>query len=103
MSFDDLDLKEQLLRGIYAYGFENPSKIQQMAIPEVISGVDVIAQSQSGTGKTGTFCISALEKVNTNSKHSQILILAPTRELATQICKVCAALGNYITNLNIYI
>jgi len=54
-SFDEMSLKENLLRGIYAYGFERPSLIQQKAIVPIISGRDIIAQAQSGTGKTGTF------------------------------------------------
>jgi len=63
-SFDGLDLKEGLLRGIFAYGFEKPSAIQQRAIKPVILGRDVIAQAQSGTGKTATFAISILEKLD---------------------------------------
>ena len=65
-SFDGLDLKEDLLRGIFAYGFEKPSAIQQRAIKPVILGRDVIAQAQSGTGKTATFAISILEKLDQN-------------------------------------
>lgn len=59
-SFDDMGLKDNLLRGVYAYGFERPSPIQQRAIKPIIDGRDVIAQAQSGTGKTGTFAISLL-------------------------------------------
>ncbi|KAF3908905.1 hypothetical protein AA313_de0207364 [Arthrobotrys entomopaga] len=94
-SFDDMKLKAELLRGIYAYGFERPSAIQQRAIMPVIKGHDVIAQAQSGTGKTATFSISCLEKVDPNIKFCQALILAPTRELASQIQKVVTALGDY--------
>ncbi len=60
-SFDHMGLNEDLLRGIYAYGFEKPSAIQQRAIRPIIAGRDVIAQSQSGTGKTAVFCIGALQ------------------------------------------
>ncbi|MFT7817077.1 eukaryotic initiation factor 4A-III [Arapaima gigas] len=60
-TFDTMGLREDLLRGIYAYGFEKPSAIQQRAIKQIIKGRDVIAQSQSGTGKTATFCISVLQ------------------------------------------
>ncbi|KAK9471613.1 P-loop containing nucleoside triphosphate hydrolase protein [Dipodascopsis tothii] len=93
--FDAFNLKPELLRGIYAYGFEVPSSIQQRAIMPVIKGHDVIAQAQSGTGKTATFSISVLEKIDFSLQKCQALILAPTRELAQQIQKVVIALGDY--------
>jgi hypothetical protein len=89
-NFDAMELKGELLRGIYAYGFERPSAIQQRAIIPVIKGHDVIAQAQSGTGKTATFSISILQSIDVNIKACQALVLAPTRELAQQIQKVCA-------------
>jgi len=95
-NFDDMNLKEELLRGIYAYGFEKPSAIQQRAIVPCMKGMDVIAQAQSGTGKTATFSISVLEKIDTRLMETQALILAPTRELAQQIQKVVMALGDYM-------
>ncbi|XP_045596811.1 eukaryotic initiation factor 4A-I-like [Procambarus clarkii] len=95
-SFDDMNLREPLLRGIYAYGFEKPSAIQQRAILPCIKGHDVIAQAQSGTGKTATFSISILERIDPKSNDTQALILAPTRELAQQIQKVVLALGDYM-------
>jgi len=95
-NFDDMALGEDLLRGIYAYGFEKPSAIQQRAIVPCIAGHDVIAQAQSGTGKTATFAISVLESLDVNVKECQSLILAPTRELAQQIQKVVLALGDYM-------
>ncbi|KAK0180156.1 hypothetical protein PV327_005825 [Microctonus hyperodae] len=95
-SFDDMNLKEELLRGIYAYGFEKPSAIQQRAIVPCVKGLDVIAQAQSGTGKTATFSISILQQINTALNECQALILAPTRELAQQIQKVVIALGDFM-------
>jgi len=95
-TFDDMNLKESLLRGIFAYGFEKPSAIQQRAIMPCISGTDVIAQAHSGTGKTATFSISILQKINTEIPQTQALILAPTRELAQQIQKVVLALGDFL-------
>ena len=86
-SFDDMKLKEDLLRGIYAYGFEKPSAIQQRAILPCIKGFDCIAQAQSGTGKTATFSISILQRIDPKSANTQALILAPTRELAQQVKK----------------
>ncbi|KAL8714872.1 MAG: hypothetical protein Q9220_001385 [cf. Caloplaca sp. 1 TL-2023] len=95
-SFDSMSLKPELLRGVYAYGFERPSAIQQRAIMPVIKGSDVIAQAQSGTGKTATFSISTLQKLDPNVKACQALILAPTRELAQQIQKVVVAIGDFM-------
>ena len=101
-SFDDLGLSENLLRGIYAYGFEFPSEIQKMAILPLKNGKDLIAQAQSGTGKTGTFSIGLLEKIDTNLKGIQAIILANTRELAIQIVKVITSLGAYCkVNVNL--
>lgn len=95
-NFDDMNLKEELLRGVYGYGFEKPSAIQQRAIMPCVKGLDVIAQAQSGTGKTATFSISILQQIDTNLRECQALILAPTRELAMQIQKVVLALGDFM-------
>jgi ATP-dependent RNA helicase len=95
-SFDAMGLKEELLRGIYAYGFEKPSAIQQRAIIPILKGRDVIAQSQSGTGKTTIFAIGVLNNLNTRSKETQALVLSPTRELAVQSRNVIMAFGDYM-------
>merc|ERR1711879_404183 len=95
-SFDDLDLQEGLLRGIYSYGFEKPSAIQQRGIKPILDGRDTIGQAQSGTGKTATFVIGALQRIDFGHHACQALILAPTRELAQQIHKVVLALGDYL-------
>jgi ATP-dependent RNA helicase len=100
-SFDELGLKEDLLRGVYSYGFEKPSAIQQRAILPILKGRDTIVQSQSGTGKTAVFCIGALQCVNVMERETQVLILSPTRELAEQSQKVCLALGDY-TNVQVH-
>jgi translation initiation factor 4A len=97
--FEDLELKEELLRGIYSYGFEKPSKIQQRAVLPITTSdppADVIGQAQSGTGKTGAFSISILQRIDTSKNELQALILAPTRELAQQITTVVASLGQYM-------
>lgn len=91
--FDDMNLKEELLKGVYGYGFEEPSAIQQRAILPIVEEHDVLAQAQSGTGKTGTFSIAALQRIDPTIKAPQALILAPTRELALQIQKVVIALA----------
>jgi len=95
-SFDGMGLKEDLLRGIYAYGFEKPSAIQQRAITPILSGRDVIAQSQSGTGKTTIFCIGVLQCINSRARDTQALVLSPTRELAEQSRNVMLAFGDYM-------
>jgi len=95
-SFDDMGFKKDLLRGIYSYGFEKPSAIQQRAISLIMNERDLIAQSQSGTGKTATFSIGALQCLDTKTRETQVLVLAPTRELAVQIQKVILAIGSYM-------
>ena len=95
LSFDTLDLKDNLLRGIYSYGFEHPSKIQNTAIPVFVSGKDIIAQAQSGTGKTGAFGIGVLEIIDENVLNTQAIVLAPTHELASQIKGVVTDIGRF--------
>lgn len=97
-SWDDenVSLKQKLLRGIYAHGFEQPSPIQKKAIIPMTQGNDLLAQAQSGTGKTGAFTVSTLQLIDTTKKEVQALILAPTRELADQINEVVLALGSFL-------
>jgi translation initiation factor 4A len=95
-SFETMGLPEDLLRGVYAFGFEKPSVIQQRAIVPIIKCHDVLAQAQSGTGKTGTFCIGALTRIDPTLAQPQVLVLVPTRELAQQIETVARGLGNYL-------
>jgi len=99
-SFDCMDLDDNLLRGIYAFGFDIPSAIQQMAIQPIRQGRDVIAQAQSGTGKTGAFLISTLSMIDKRLHEPQVLIMAPTRELAIQIYDNAVGL-NIFTKFNI--
>jgi translation initiation factor 4A len=101
-SFDEMKLKEALLRGVYAYGFENPSVVQQQAIVPFSSGRDILAQAQSGTGKTATFAIAGLQTVDVGEKYTQVLILEPTRELATQTYNVVQDLALYMSDLRVF-
>jgi translation initiation factor 4A len=94
-----MNLKDDLLRGIYSFGFENPSPIQKKGIMPILTGRDVIAQAQSGTGKTGAFTVSTLQCVDETLNEIQGLILSPTRELAIQIHKVISSIGTFMTNL----
>lgn len=98
ISFDDdiFKLSDNVLRGVVAYGFEYPSKIQLNVIPKMNSGIDLIVQSQSGTGKTGSFVISILNKINIAYTKPQTIILTTTRELADQICNVVTSIGQYL-------
>lgn len=98
-SWDELEIKTSLLRGIYSYGFENPSPIQKKGILPFISKNDLIAQAQSGTGKTGCFTIGTLEIINEENNNIQAIILSPTRELALQIKNVIDKIGVYMKNL----
>lgn len=100
-SWDELEIQPDLLRGIYTYGFENPSPIQRKAIKPIIDKKDIIAQGQSGTGKTATFTIGALSHVNVKENVTQILVLAPTRELSKQITSVMSGIGAQMTGLKI--
>lgn len=92
-AFDEMNLPENLLRGIFAHGFEKPSAIQSKGIMPISEGRDLLAQAQSGTGKTGTFVIGSLSRVDEKLKKPQVLVLVHVRELAQQIAKVAAALG----------
>ena len=99
-SWEELDAKIKLLRGIYAYGFEKPSPIQKKAIKPLFDKRDLVAQAQSGTGKTGCFTIGALQLINTDEDTTQAMLLSPTRELAMQTKKVLDSLGAQFSNLN---
>jgi len=100
-NWDQLDLDRNILRGIYAYGFESPSPIQSRAIKPIILGRDILAQAQSGTGKTATFTIGALQRINISDSNTQVLILSPTRELSVQTAKVISNIGSFMNGLKI--
>lgn len=91
--WDDLDIDPKILRGIYSYGFETPSPIQSKSIISICKKRDIIAQAQSGTGKTASFTIGALSHIELQNKYPQVIILAPTRELAMQITNVVSSIS----------
>jgi len=101
--FDSMKLRNELLRGIYSYGFERPSAIQQRAIVPLVEGKDVIAQAQSGTGKTATFTIGVLSRIDTNLQDVQALILSPSRELAVQSHRVIKSLSVHMKDVRTHI
>lgn len=94
-SFEDLHLKRELLMGIFEAGFEQPSPIQEEAIPVAIAGKDILARAKNGTGKTAAFVIPTLEKVKPKLNKIQALIMVPTRELALQTSQVVRTLGKH--------
>lgn len=95
-TFDEMGLCDELIRGIYTYGFEQPSKIQKLAIKPMSQKCDILAQSQSGTGKTGAFTVGALSVVDRTLKAPQVLVICPTRELSQQTEKVAQSIGFYM-------
>ena len=95
-TFDEMQLRQDLLKGIYGYGYERPSHIQQKGILPLIKKKDMIAQAQSGTGKTATFVIGTLQNVDFSKNLVQILTIVPTRELAYQIEQSFKMIGIYL-------
>src|SRR5208283_4853167 len=103
--FSELGLSPEILKAIEKLGFEKAAPIQAEAIPVLMSGRDVVGQSQTGSGKTAAFAIPAIEKTDPNLKAVQVLILCPTRELAVQVAEEIHKLTLFkrgITSLPIY-
>jgi translation initiation factor 4A len=101
-TFDQMITNTEILRGIYSYGFEKPSAIQQVAIKPIADGKDIIAQAQSGTGKTATFSLGVLQRINPEHNVCQAILLVPTRELAEQINNVIISLCKF-TNITTHL
>ncbi|KAF2199476.1 DEAD-domain-containing protein [Delitschia confertaspora ATCC 74209] len=99
--FKDLNLRDELLRGIQAMNFRKPSKVQEKALPLLLADppMNMIAQSQSGTGKTAAFSLNILARVDISNPRPQALVLAPSRELARQILGVISTMGQFIEGL----
>ncbi len=95
-TFEDFNLKMPLLRGIYGYGFETPSKIQEQSIPLILEGNDLIAQASAGRGKTASFGLSSLQIVDDMDKNTQVLIISPTRELTQQSHYILQQFSKYM-------
>ncbi len=96
ISFSDLSLAEPVLAALNDVGYEQPSPIQAATIPHILSGVDVVGQAQTGTGKTAAFALPILSKIDIDSREPQALVLVPTRELAIQVAE---AFQRYATHL----
>lgn len=95
ISFEDLGLSRELLKSVEDMGFEEPSPIQALSIPPLLSGGDIVGQAQTGTGKTAAFGIPILERVDARSKAPQALVLCPTRELAIQVAEEIGKLASH--------
>ena len=100
-AWDDTDMDHDILRGIYSYGFDKPSHIQQKAVKPIMMGKDIIAQAQSGTGKTAAFSVGALTRIDLTNNNTQVLVLSPTKELAVQTSAVLIALGSMMNGLRV--
>ncbi|CAF94489.1 unnamed protein product, partial [Tetraodon nigroviridis] len=102
-SFEELRLKPQLLQGVYSMGFNRPSKIQETALPMMLAEPpqNLIAQSQSGTGKTAAFVLAMLSHVDPSKKYPQCLCVSPTYELALQTGKVIEQMGQYYSEVKL--
>jgi ATP-dependent RNA helicase DDX20 len=95
LTFADMLLPADILRGLQASGFGQPSPVQQKAIPLGCAGFDVIAQAKSGTGKTCVLAVVALKAVDPSVRRPQAIVLAPTREIAVQLAQVITAIGRF--------
>jgi ATP-dependent RNA helicase DeaD len=93
--FTELGLSPELLKAVAQMGYEETTHIQSQAIPALLSGADVVGQSQTGSGKTAAFALPAIEKVDPRLRAPQVLILCPTRELAVQVAEEVAKLASF--------
>jgi ATP-dependent RNA helicase DDX6/DHH1 len=96
LEFEEMDIRRELLMGIFEAGFERPSPIQEEAIPVALTKRDVLARAKNGTGKTAAFVIPSLQQVDVTKAKIQALLLVPTRELALQTSQVCKNLGKHM-------
>ena len=101
MQFAQLNIRPEILKAVTHMGFEEMTPIQSRAIPESLSGVDVVGQAQTGTGKTAAFAIPILEKINTKLKKPQAIVICPTRELAIQVAEEFRKLAKYMPSLKV--
>ncbi len=99
--FDDLGLSEEVLKAVKDLGFESPSPIQERAIGPLLAGHDILGQAQTGTGKTAAFGLPLLSRIDRESTDTQVLILAPTRELAIQVAEACQSFAKYLPRFHV--
>src|SRR5574344_591838 len=100
-SFAELGIAEPILKALLDVGYETPSPIQAAAIPPLLEGRDILGQAQTGTGKTAAFALPLLSRLNARDNATQILILAPTRELAIQVSEACQSYAKYMPDFHV--
>src|SRR5215469_1093481 len=100
-TFADLQIHPSVLQAVADVGYESPSAIQAATIPALMAGSDVVGLAQTGTGKTAAFAIPILSKIDTSSKATQALVLAPTRELALQVSEAFSRYGAHLPQINV--
>lgn len=100
-TFSALELPESILRGIQELGFDTPTPIQQQAIPALLEKQNVLGEAQTGTGKTAAFGLPALANIDTRVRGAQLLVVAPTRELAIQVAESIESMGKYMKGLTV--
>ena len=101
LKFDDLSLSDNVMKAVKKVGYETPSPIQAEIIPHVLEGRDVIGQAQTGTGKTAAFALPLLSKIDLKQKSPQVLVLAPTRELAIQVSEAFQQYANFMRGFHV--
>ena len=101
ITFSDLNLPEPILKAITEIGYEQPSPIQAESIPTLVDGRDLLGQAQTGTGKTAAFALPLLSNIDPKNKEPQLLILAPTRELAIQVAEACQQYAKHLNGVNV--
>ncbi|MEE2789068.1 MAG: DEAD/DEAH box helicase [Myxococcota bacterium] len=100
-TFAEMGLAQGLLSALAELNYSTPTPIQALAIPPLLAGRDIIGQAQTGTGKTAAFSLPLLGKIDLDVRHPQLLVLAPTRELALQVCEAMAAYGGHLKGLRV--
>jgi ATP-dependent RNA helicase DeaD len=101
LSFDDFEISKEVKKAVKEMGFEEPTPIQVLALPETLAGKDIIGQAQTGTGKTAAFAITVLEKIFIGDKSPQAIVICPTRELSLQVAEEFVRLSSFMDKLHI--
>ena len=99
--FEQLGLPENILKAVQELGYETPSPIQAQAIPTLLTGKDILGQAQTGTGKTAAFALPLLANIDPKKNETQVLVLAPTRELAIQVAEACQSYAKHMKGFNV--
>ena len=100
-TFEQLGLNEHILQALKDVGYETPSPIQAKSLPPLLEGRDILGQAQTGTGKTAAFALPILQQIDVTQKSPQVLVLAPTRELAIQVAEAFQSYARYIKGFHI--